>query len=382
MRKTLFKTFLCGARLVVVAATAASALAWLPAHASDTIVIGRSLTLSGPLKVYGESKRDGGDAYIAKLNAAGGINGKKIEVVTLDDAYLPANLVTNLKKLAAENQPVAFLGIFGVPTSAAALPVLAELQIPAVGLTSGTEAMRKPFNRYAFPVRASYADEARKLVSHANTIGITKISVIYMDNPFGAGLNTALADAAKAGGLTLKSLKLDVAGTNTAAVAAQANADQPQAIFLASLSALAAQTFSELKKAGYRGSMYGFSPLDTTVFTKLLGAEAKGLGISQVFPIPSGVRVKLVAEYVKAVKDLGRGSPSFYGLEAYVEAKVLAEGLRRAGSKPTPQSLVKALESLKEFDAGGYFVTYTPEFHQGGNFVEITVINSNGDVTR
>jgi branched-chain amino acid transport system substrate-binding protein len=363
-------------------AIAALALAWLPAHAAENIVIGRSLTLTGPLKLYGEAKRDGGDAYIAKVNAAGGINGKKIEMVTLDDAYLPANIVANLKKLAAENQPTAFLGIFGVPTSAAALPVLAELKIPAVGLTSGTEAIRKPFNRYAFPVRASYADEARKLVSHAKTIGITKITVIYIDNPFGTGLNTALTDALKAEGMTALSLKVDVPGTQAAAVAAQAVAGQPQAIFLGMLTAVGASTFTELKKAGYRGSLYGFSPLDATVFTKQMGAEAKGLGISQVFPIPSGVRVKIVAEYVKAVKDLGRGSPSFYGLEAYVEAKVLAEGLRRAGSKPTPDSLIKALETLKEFDAGGYFVTYTPEFHQGGNFVEITVINSNGEVTR
>ena len=371
--------FMCSSAGFVIAALA---LTWLPASAADTIMIGRSLTLSGPLKLYGEAKRDGGDAYIAQVNAAGGINGKKIEMVTLDDAYLPANIVTNLKKLAAENQPVAFLGIFGVPTAAAALPVLAELQIPAVGLTSGTDAMRKPFNRYAFPVRASYADEARKLVSHANTIGISKGAAIYLDNPFGVGLNTALTEAAKTGGLSLTSLKLDVPAATAAAVAKQVATDKPQAVFLATLSGQGAQMYAELKKAGYRGSIYGFSPLDTTVFTKLVGAEAKGLGISQVFPIPSGVRLKVVAEYVKDMKELKRGVPSFYGIEAYVEAKVLVEGLRRAGAKPTPASLVKSLETMKEFDAGGFYVSYTPEAHTGSTFVEITVVNSNGEVTR
>ncbi len=374
----MFKPLLLTAQI----ATAALALAWLSASAADTIMVGRSLTLSGPLKLYGEAKRDGGDAYIAKVNAAGGINGKKIEMVTLDDAYLPANIVANLKKLAAENQPVAFLGIFGVPTAAAALPVLAELQIPGVGLTSGTEAMRKPFNRYAFPVRASYADEARKLVSHANTIGISKVVAIYLDNPFGVGLNTALTEAAKTGGLSLTSLKLDVPAATASTVAKQVATDKPQAVFLATLSGQGAQLYAELKKAGYRGSIYGFSPLDTTVFTKLVGAEAKGLGISQVFPIPSGVRLKVVAEYVKDMKELKRGVPSFYGIEAYVEAKVLVEGLRRAGAKPTPASLVKGLETMKDFDAGGFFVSYTPEAHTGSTFVEITVVNSNGEVTR
>ncbi len=352
------------------------------AHSAEAIVIGRSLTLSGPLKLYGEAKRDGADAYIAKVNAAGGVNGKKIELVTLDDAYLPANIVTNLKKLAAENAPVAFLGIFGVPTAAAALPVLTELQIPAVGLTSGAEIMRKPFNRYAFPVRASYADEARKLVSHANTIGITNIGVIYLDNPFGVSLNNALLDAAKTGGLTTKSLKMDVTSANAAALAAEVAKNLPQAVFLATLSGQGAQMYAELKKAGYRGSIYGFSPLDTTVFTKLVGADAQGLGISQVFPIPSGVRYKVVAEYVKDMEALKRGVPSFYGIEAYIEAKVLVEGLRRAGAKPTPASLVKALETMKDYDTGGVYVSYTPESRTGSTFVEITVVNSRGEVTR
>ena len=119
----------------------------MPAQAADAIVIGRSLTLTGPLKAYGEAKRDGGDAYISKINAAGGIGGRPIELVTLDDAYLPANAVANFKKIAQEQQPVAFLGLFGVPTSAAAMPLVQELKIPLVGLSSGSDAVRKPFNR-------------------------------------------------------------------------------------------------------------------------------------------------------------------------------------------------------------------------------------------
>jgi branched-chain amino acid transport system substrate-binding protein len=367
--------------IVLFFITVLAALAW-PAIAADSIVIGRSLALTGPLKLYGEAKRDGGDAYITKINANGGVADKTIELVTLDDAYLPTTTVANLRKIAAEKQPTAFLGIFGVPPSAAALPVLAELKIPAVGLTSGTEAMRKPFNRYAFPVRASYADEARKLVSHAQTIGITKINVIYMDNPFGLSLNSALETALKDAGLSAKVFKLDVAGKEVPAVAAQASAGEPQAIFIATLAGVGAPLLKELRRISYRGSMYAFSALDTTVITKNVGADAKGLAISQVFPIPRGVRLKIVAEYLEDVKKLGRGEPSFYGLEAYVEAKVLVEGLRRAGGKPTPASLVKALETMADFDVGGYFVKYTPEVHQGSGFVEVDVINSAGEISR
>jgi branched-chain amino acid transport system substrate-binding protein len=310
------------------------------------------------------------------------VGGRQIELVTLDDAYLPATTVENLKKITAERRPVAFLGLFGVPTSAAAIPALLELKIPVVGLSTGTDAVRTPLNRYVFPVRASYADEARKLVSHVKIANITKISVIYMDNPFGISLKDALLTALKDAGLTAKVFKVDVPGKEAASAAALATADAPQAVFLATLATVGVPVFTEVKKTTFRGAVYGFSPLDATAVTKMLGPKAHGLGISQVFPIPSGARLKIVAEYVQAVKDLGRGAPSFYGIEGYIEAKVLVEGLRRAGPQPSPASLVKGLETLNDLDVGGFFVSYKPNAHSGSNFVEIDVINSVGDIAR
>jgi ABC-type branched-subunit amino acid transport system substrate-binding protein len=352
------------------------------ARAADTLVVGRSLALSGPLQSYGEAKRDGGDAYIRKVNAAGGVGGRTIELVTLDDAYDPAKTVDNLKKMAADRSPTAFLGLFGVPTIAAALPVLSQLKIPAVGLTSGTDALRTPLNRYAFPVRASYADEARKLVTHVKTVGITKISVIYSENPFGQSVKDSLLAALQAAGLTANVFKVDPAAKEAEAAARQAVAGEPQAVFLTMLSQAAVPVLNELTKTTFHGAMYTFSPVDTSTVTKQLGQKAQGLAITQVVPIPSGVRVKVVSEYIEALKALGRGVPSFYGLEAYIEAKVLVEGLKRAGARPSPSSLVSALETMHDFDLGGYFVSYKPDAHTGSLFVEIDVINSAGVVTR
>lgn len=351
-------------------------------RAADTIVVGRSLALSGPLQSYGEAKRDGADAYIQKINAAGGVRGKKIELITLDDAYAPANTVANLRKLAAERQPTAFLGLFGVPTIAAALPVLKELKIPAVGLTSGTDALRTPLNRYAFPVRASYADEARKLVSHVKTTGITKISVIYSDNPFGQSVKDTLMAAFTAAGLTAKVVKVDPAAKEAAEAARQATAEAPQAIFLTMLSQAAVPVLTEVKKTGANGALYTFSPVDTSTVTKQLGQKARGLAITQIVPIPSGARVSVVSEYIQALKTLGRGAPSFYGLEAFIEAKVLVEGLKRAGATPAPAALVSALETMNDVNLGDYYVSYSPEAHTGSKFVEIDVINEQGNVIR
>ena len=353
-----------------------------PAHAADAIVVGRSLALSGPLQSYGEAKRDGGDAYIQKVNAAGGVGGKPIELVTLDDAYAPARTVENLKKLAAEREPTAFLGLFGVPTIAAALPVLVQLKIPAVGLTSGTDALRMPMNRYAFPVRASYADEARKLVNHVKTVNIAKISVIYSDNPFGQSVKDSLLTALKEAGLTANAVKVDPTAKDAAAAVREAVVGEPQAVFLTMLSQAAVPVLTELTKASFHGAQYTFSPVDTSTVTKQLGEKARGLAITQVVPIPSGMRVRVVAEYLEALKALGRSTPSFYGLEAFIEAKVLVEGLKRAGPKPSAASLVKGLETMHDFDLGGYYVSYKPEAHIGSLFVEIDMINYAGVVSR
>lgn len=371
-------------RFLIAAALLATALqtAWTPADAADSIVVGRSLPLSGPLQSYGEAKRDGGDAYINKVNAAGGVGGKTIELVTLDDKYAPANTVANLKKIAADRKPTAFLGLFGVPTIAAALPLLAELKIPAVGMTSGTDQVRSPFNRYAFPVRASYADEARALVKHVKITGISKISVIYTENPFGQSVKDTLLVALKNAGLAANTIKVDPAGAGAAAAVTQANADAPQAIFLTMLSQAAIPVLTEVRKTPFSGALYTFSPVDTSTVTKELGTKAHGLAITQVVPIPNGLRVNVVHEYIRALKEFGHGTPSFYGLEAFLEAKVLVEGLRRAGSNPSPASLVQGLETLNDLDLGDYFVSYKPNAHAGSLFVEIDMVDRSGVIRR
>jgi ABC-type branched-subunit amino acid transport system substrate-binding protein len=353
------------------------------AAAANSIVVGRSLPLTGPLKSYGDAKRDGGDAYIKKVNDAGGVSGRPIELLTLDDVYAPANTVANLRKLASESRPVAFLGLFGVPTVAAALPVLLELKIPAVGLTSGAAALRKPLNPYAFPVRASYADEAAKLVMHVKTVGISRIVVVYTDNPFGQSVKDTLVAALRAEGMSATAVKLDPSGKDADAAVSQALTLQPQAVFLTMLSQAAVPTLEAFNKAGKGGAaLYAFSPVDATVIISQLRGGARGLAITQVVPVPTGLRVKVAAEYQEALKTLGRGTPSFYGLEAYIEAKVLVEGLRRAGTAISSASLVRSLETMNDFDTGGYFVSYRPDAHQGGRFVEIGAIDLNGGLQR
>ena len=358
-------------------ATLAIALA---APAYSEIVVGRSLPLSGAQTSYGTAKQDGADALIARVNREGGVNGQQIRVVTLDDGYVPAKTVANLKQLADEQRPVAFLGLFGVPTVAVALPVVAELKIPAVGVTSGTAAVRAGYLRYVFPVRGSYADEARLIVSHLKVIGLTKIAIVQQDIPFGqATRDIFVAELTAAGITTFTENKVTATGDNAAAVLATIKKSQPQAIFLAMLSNAAIPVVRELSTQLRGVSGYAFSPVDTTLVMKQTEGAAKGLGVTQIVPIPSGASMLVVRDYRRDLEALKRGEPSFYSLEGYIEAAVLVEGLRRTNSgSPNPETLVKALETMNPYDIKGFTVRYSARAHEGSRYVDLTVIGKNG----
>jgi branched-chain amino acid transport system substrate-binding protein len=374
-----------GALTLCVAVGASFVILSGTALAADAIQVGRSLALTGALMSYGEAKRDGGDAYIEKINRAGGINGRKIELTTLDDAYDAKKVVANIRSIAAEKRPAAFLGLFGVPTVAAALPVIEELRIPTVGLTSGSPALRTPVKRYVFPVRASYADEAAYIVRHIKTLSFAKVAIIHQDNAFGELARDTLVKAFAAADIkTSIDVKIASNGSDAEAAVAAAAASKPEAIFLAMLSGPAGASMRAIKKRGLAGmSLYTFSTVDASVLTKELGKDASGLGISQIVPLPTSIQSKVAKEYMEALKDLGRGTPSFYGLEAFIEAKVLVAGLRRAGKDASdPEALTRALEALGEYDAGGFIVNYSRDNHRGGQFVELTVIGSRGTVIR
>lgn len=368
--------------ILLAAAVAALELCTaLPAFAQN-LIVGRSLPLTGHLKSIGEFKRDGGDAYIHKVNASGGIGGKKIEVITLDDGYVGETTIANLKKINSEQKPIAFLGLLRLPTNGTALPLLNELKVPFVGISSATDALRAEYNPYGFPVRAGFAEEARKLVNHVKVTSLNRVSLIYQDVPLGKNIKLHVEAAAKEASLESVTHELDGPGSRIAEVARAVVQDKPQAIFLGTLAPAAVALIAELRKIPFNGAIYTFSSTEASMVSKQLGKQAVGIAISQIVPIPNGPRVKVVAEYLQAMKELGKGSVSLLGLEAFIEAKVLVEGLRRAGPKASPATLVSALETIRNFDLGGFFVSYSPQAHTGSLYVEVNVINARGELIR
>src|SRR2546426_115770 len=257
----------------------------------DKIVLGQSVALTGPAAQLGIQMRNGVSAYLDYVNAQGGVHGRKIELITLDDGYEPSRTVPNTKKLIDEHKVFALIGYVGTPTSVPAIPVFTEAKVPFFGPFTGAEALRAPFNRYIFHVRASYYDETDKIVEQVLSIGGKSIAVFYQDDAYGqAGLKGTEIAMAKRG------LKISALGTverNTIKVenaVKTINAAKPDAVVMISQYTSCAEFIRQMKRSGSAATFYNVSFVGSKALADALGSDGVGVAISQVMPFPWGDR--------------------------------------------------------------------------------------------
>ena len=349
----------------------------------DRIVLGQAAVFTGPAAQLGIQMRNGIKAYFDEVNAKGGVHGRKLELITEDDRYEQAVAPSASKKLIEEHRVFALLGYVGTPTGVAHLPVVTQAKVPLVGMFTGAEVLRVPFNRYVFHVRASYYDETEKIVEQVLSTGGQKISVFYQDDAYGeAGRKgTELA-------LERRRMKIHSTGTverNTVKVeqAAKAiHASQPDAVVMVSAYTSIAAFVREMQKLGSGATFYNVSFVGSKALSDALGKDGVGVAISQVVPFPWGTAVPVVKEYQSLAKKAGFTDYNFSALEGFLTAKVMVEGLRRAGKNPTRDALVEALEKMSDVDLGGFFISYSPQNHAGSKFVDLTIISRNGKFLR
>lgn len=350
---------------------------------ADFITIGQSAALSGPAQELGTEMRLGAQAYFNQLNQAGGVFGRQIKLVSLDDGYEPDRAAANTKKLINDDKVFALFGYVGTPTSNAALPIFTDAKVPFFGAFTGAESLRNPHNRYIFNVRASYFDETEKIVEQLTNLGVKNIAVLYQDDAYG---KAGLAGMERA--LTRRSMKISALGTverNTVKVEAAVAAlvpKSPDVIVMISAYKSIAAFVKAAKKAGYVGQFHNVSFVGSRALAEELGAEGYGVAISQVMPFPFTASLGVVREYRQAVQASGGSPPSYTSLEGYLAAKVFVEGLKRAGKDLTREKFITALETLNYFDVGGFNVNFTPRSHNGSSFVELTMIGRNKSFIR
>lgn len=347
------------------------------------VLLGQSAVLSGPLGVSLQGFNAGAKLVLDDLNAKGGIAGRKLKLISLDDELKPDRAAANYKALLAEHKVFAFFGGVGSGTIAAAAPILKESNAPMIGNFALSDAVREKAKGAAYFVRATYGREATKLVQHLGTIGISRIAVAHLDNPGGQEVLALLKAAVQAEGK-----EKDVAGAaavkNDGSNAQEAGkalaAANAQAVVMFIAGPPVAQLMTAISEAGASPAYYGMSVVAGDQVAKALNGKLRGLATSQVVPYPwsdSDATARTFRQQCEAAKV----PVAYHVYEGYLNALVLAEGLRRAGRNLTRASLHAAMGSLKA-RIGGIDIDYSGGDATGSRFVELVHVSSQGKFLR
>jgi ABC-type branched-subunit amino acid transport system substrate-binding protein len=373
---------------LLILASGALALAAGPAAAADgvtatTVTVGQSAAFSGPAAELGKDMRNGIQAYFDQVNRTGGVNGRTLVLKSLDDGYEPGRAAENTRKLIQEDV-FALLGYVGTPTSEAAKPIFTQAGVPFVGAFTGAELLRSPFNRYIFNVRASYYAETDAIVSLLAKLDLQRIAVFYQNDSYGKAGLTGVERAMAARNMKIIALGTVERNSVDVADAVKAiSAKDPQAVVMISAYKSCAAFIKAMKKAKSNPQFMNVSFVGSKALAAELGEEGRGVGVSQVVPFPWNLGTPVVKDFQRHLgASNGSAEFGFGNLEGYIAARVFVEGLRRAGARPTRESFVNAMETLRDFDVGGFYVTYTPSDHNGSKYVELTVIGKNGRFLR
>ena len=361
--------------LLAALALAAAAPAAAQGVTDTQVVLGQSVALSGPAQELGKDMQVGASLYFNQVNKAGGVNGRRIVLKTLDDGYEPPRAVANTRKLIDEEKVFALFGYVGTPTSQAVLPIFTEARVPYVGAFTGAELLRQPFNRYVFNVRASYFDETEAIVQHLTAMSIDKIAVFYQNDAYGQAGLTGVERALKKRGLQVAAKGTVERNTvEVKAAVAEMLKAQPHSVVMISAYKSCAAFIKEMKRAGANPTYWNVSFVGSKALAKELDREGRGVQISQVVPFPWDASIPVVKEYRKLLAEAG-GEPGFGTLEGFIAAKVTVEGLRRAGRNLNRDAFIRAMETLNDYDAGGFKVDFGPDNHNGSRFVDLTIIS-------
>jgi branched-chain amino acid transport system substrate-binding protein len=368
--------------LALAGALGAGALASDRGVTPTEIRLGASVVLSGPLGPQTQEFGQGSRLYFDAVNAAGGVHGRKIVYATLDDGFDVKRAVENTRQLIEEQGVFIIYNSTGTAQTGAILPLAEASRTVIFGPVTGATAFRQKVNPYLFHVRASYADEARRIVSHLVETGISRVTVVYQDDGLGKTLLAELQQAAAAVKIKLDAeVKIDPKAPDYAAAAAAAERAQPQAVLLG----IAGGTLSNFIKAtlqtSVRPSFYGFSVANVDLIRRDLKEQARGIVLAQIMPPLRNTTIPVVAEYHKLLREKDPSAvPSAFQLEGFVHAKLLVEGLRRAGRNLSTASFIKAMEEAGEISFGRFAAKYSPSTHNGSSYVELAIIDNTGQL--
>ena len=350
---------------------------------SNDIVIGQSTALTGILAELGVAHSNGAKAYFDYVNAQGGVNGRKLRYVVLDDGYDAARSLLNARQLIEKEKALALFGMIGTPANTALLPLLEEANIVNFAPVTGADVVRKPFNRHTFNIRAGYSAETEKIVDHLSVRGIRKIGVVYLNNAFGKEGLAGIEQAAARHQLKLSAVaSISNDSSDLDKAVSTMEAAELQSIILITTGKPSSDFIQAFNKKVKGIQYFALSVLASQSSIRALGKDGVGMIISQVLPFPFSATTSLVREYQKVMSKMGVKEYSYLGIEGFLDAKVLVEALKRAGKDVNSERLLTTLDAMGKTDFDGFVVNFSKTLHQGSDYVELTVVSKDGRFLR
>ncbi len=348
---------------------------------ADQVVFGQAAALAGPAAALGTGMKAGLNAAFDEANKKGGVHGRKLKLISIDDGYEPVKSIAATKKLIEEDKVFALIGSVGTPTSAATQPIATAANVPFVGAFTGAGFLRNPKLENVINVRATYDAETEAWVRHlTEDLNIKKIAIFYQDDAFG---RAGLSGFKKA--MDKRNLKIVAEGTyerNTVAVKTallNIKREEPEAVVMVGAYKPSAAFIKLSHKIGFNPVFVNISFVGSAALAKELGEDGKGVVVSQVVPFPGDTSIKVVADYQKALKAAdAKAEPDFVSLEGYLVGRLAVAALDKAGAKLDRASFLKAIKDTGKFDFGGLTMTFGPNDNQGLDNVFMTMIGADG----
>lgn len=347
---------------------------------AQSVLIGQSISLTGPTGVIGTDFNEGFKAYIDDVNRRGGVFGRQLKLITMDDGYVAQRTLSNTEAMIRKDGVFAFSGTLGTANVISILPLLTENRIPLFAPFTGSISLRQNPNKYLFTVMASYGDEAEKMIQHLTTVGIKSIAIAYQNTVFGKeGLAGVEAAMKKRNLSPTVSASVEVDAKDAAVAAKKIASANPQAVILMMAGKTTIEFIRELKKTGVVAQVLLTSVADTNLLIKTFDKGAAGMIVAQTAPAPFSDKLAISREFRQVMKAAGQEAHIGYGgISGYISAKALVQGLQLAGTALTREKFISALEGVKSMDLGGYVLRFGPDRHNGSTYVEMTMIKPGG----
>jgi branched-chain amino acid transport system substrate-binding protein len=374
------QAFQAVAKITMVAALAVLAATGVKAQdgvSKTAITLGQSLAMTGPGVTLATPFGQGARLYFDRVNAGGGVNGRKIELTTLDDAGNPETTAANTKKLL-EQKVFALFGYYGSPQVTAANPLLKDTDVLLFAPMAGADELRGSLYPNVYSVRPGYSEEAAVITRHAETLGMRKLAILH-----GKDLESLAAlDSAERtmGGLGANLVgKSALSGGSIATSVDQVLGKKPESVLVISETSGAANAIRDLRAKGFRGPIYGFSNTGESLLAEQLGGAGAGVVVVRVTPKSDNAKSILVRE-LQADAAGAKLKSNVYMLEGYIAAWTFTEALRKAGKDPTRAKLRKALDTtMQDLNLGGFRVHFDGD-RVGSKLVELSLIDATGRV--